>query len=211
MKYIKIYEDFNDINSICKKYKIKNYTVVDGKVNVDGNVNLSNRGLTKLPISFGVVTGNFYCSYNKLTSLEGCPSSVGDYFNCYNNLLTSLEGGPSSVGGGFSCNANQLTSLEGGPNSVGGVFSCSNNKLTSLEGCPDSIGGDFYCGNNPIYELYSLFYDYSKVELFNYMDIVYEPEEGDDPRPVIYLDKLNSFLEEIGKPVVTSLKNYNCL
>jgi hypothetical protein len=42
------------------------------------------------------------------------------------------------------------------------------------------------------------------------MDIIYEPED-DDPRPVIYLDKLNSFLEEIGEPPVTSLKNYNCL
>ena len=42
------------------------------------------------------------------------------------------------------------------------------------------------------------------------MDIVYEPEEGDD-RPVIYLEKLNSFLKEIVKEPVTSLKNYNCL
>ena len=193
MKYIKIYEDFKDINSICEKYKIENYTIVDGKVNVNGNVNLTYRGLTKLPISFGVVTGDFNCGYNNLTTLEGCPSSVG---------------------GNFYCNTNQLTSLEGGPNSVGEDFSCSGNELTSLEGCPDSIGaaiwGYFSCYDNPIYEIYKLFNDYSKVELFNYMDIIYEPED-DDPRPVIYLDKLNSFLEEIGEPPVTSLKNYNCL
>ena len=51
MRYLKIYEDFKDINSICREYGIENYTIVDGKLNVDGDVHLSNRGLTKLPIS----------------------------------------------------------------------------------------------------------------------------------------------------------------
>ena len=193
MRYLKIYEDFNedfnDIHSICKEYVIKNYTIVDGKVNVDGNVNLYNKRLTKLPLNFGIVTGDFYCDYNKLTTLEGCPDSVGGNFNCYENKLTSLEGCPSSVGRDFDC---------------------SDNQLTTLEGCPSSIGGDFSCFGSPIYEIFKLFNDYSKVELFNYMVIVYDPEEG-DPRPVIYLEKLNSFLEEIGKPPVTELKNYNCL
>jgi hypothetical protein len=189
MKYLKIYEDFNDIDSICKKYGIRNYTIVDGKVNVNGDVNLFVRGLVKLPVSFGTVTGNFSCDSNRLTTLEGCPDSVSGYFNCSDNQLTSLEGGPSRVGDDFFCSDNQLTSLEGAPINVGGIF---------------------YCRNNPVDELYSLFKDYSKVELFNYMDIVYDPE-GDDKRPVIYLVKLNEFLKEVGKSPVTSLKNYNCL
>ena len=188
MRYLKIYEDFNNIENICKEYGIENYTIVDGKVNVDGDVDFSDRGLTKLPLSFGV-TGNFYCGENQLTTLEGSPSSVGGSFYCYNNLLNSLEG----------C-----------PNNVGGDFYCSDNQLITLEGCPSSIGGDFSCFGSPIYEIFKLFNDYSKVELFNYMDIVYDPEEG-DPRPVIYLEKLNSFLKEIGKKPVTELKNYNCL
>jgi hypothetical protein len=229
MKYLKIYEDFKDIDSICKEYGIKNYTIVDGKVNVNGDVYLTYIGLLKLPVSFGIVTGNFYCSDNKLTSLEGCPDSVGGHFDCvnnkltklegcpsnisgdffcYNNQLTSLEGAPNRVGGHFYCRNNQLTSLEGSPSRVGGNFNCNDNKLTSLEGCPDSLGGNFSCYNNPVEELYSLFKDYSKVELFNYMDIIYDPE-GDDKRPVIYLVKLNEFLKEIGKSPVTSLKNYN--
>jgi hypothetical protein len=231
MRYLKIYEDFKYINSICKKYGIENYTIVDGKVNVNGDVDLTDRGLVKLPVSFGAVTGSFYCVsnkltslegapnsvgggfycyYNKLTKLEGSPSNVGGNFNCSDNKLTSLEGVPSSVGGHFFCVSNQLTSLEGCPNSVGGHFNCSDNHLTSLEGAPNSVGEHFSCSYNPVYELYSLFKDYSKVELFNYMDIVYEPE-GDDKRPVIYLVKLNEFLKEIGKKPVTSLKNYNCL
>jgi hypothetical protein len=57
--------------------------------------------------------GNFGCSYNKLTSLEGAPSSVGGNFGCSYNKLTSLEGAPASVGGYFICSYNQLTSLKG--------------------------------------------------------------------------------------------------
>ena len=54
MKHIKLFESFNDIDSICKKYNITNYTInSDGSIDVDGDVNLSNRGLTKLPLKFG--------------------------------------------------------------------------------------------------------------------------------------------------------------
>ena len=34
--------------------------------------------------------GNFYCSFNQLTSLEFCPKEVGGDFYCFNNQLTSL-------------------------------------------------------------------------------------------------------------------------
>ena len=38
------------------------------------------------------VTGRFDCSSNKLTSLEGCPSTVGGGFYCDNNKLNlSIE------------------------------------------------------------------------------------------------------------------------
>jgi len=57
--------------------------------------------------------GNFNCSFNQLTSLEGAPGSVGGYFYCARNQLTSLEGAPVSVGDNFSCSDNQLTSLTG--------------------------------------------------------------------------------------------------
>jgi hypothetical protein len=33
------------------------------------------------------VGGNFYCDNNKITSLEGSPSSVGGYFYCSNNPI----------------------------------------------------------------------------------------------------------------------------
>jgi hypothetical protein len=175
MKHLKLFESFEDIDSICKKYCIENYTInSDGTVDVNGDVNLHNKGLTKLPLKFGRVTGYFYCDNNQLTTLEGSPQSVGGTFYCNDNQLTSLEGSPKAVGGEFSCDYNQLTSLEGAPQSVGGSFYCYQNKLTTLKGCtkvigeefncndnqlitleggPQEVGGDFYCFNNQLTSL----------------------------------------------------------
>jgi hypothetical protein len=210
----RLFESNQDIESICNKYGIENWTInEDGSIDVDGDVDLSYKELDKIPIKFRNVIGNFYCYHNKLTSLEGgpesvgghfycdnnnltslkgCPESVGGDFYCSNNNLTSLEGGPKSVGGGFYCYNNNLTSLEGSPKSVGGNFYCSNNNLNSLEGAPESIVGNFYCVNNPVYQIWKLFEDKDKIELFNDMDII----QGDS----IILNRLIYFLDQIGKP-----------
>ena len=55
--------------------------------------------------------GDLSCSYNNLTSLEGCPEVVEGYFNCSYNKLTSLEGCPEVVKGDFYCNNNNLYEL----------------------------------------------------------------------------------------------------
>ena len=160
------------IEEICEKYGIKNYTINDdGSIDVNQKVSLSYYGLTELPLKFGVVTWNFFCSQNNLTTLKGCPrevggrftcnhnnlttlsgspESVGGHFNCSNNYLTTLEGSPKSVGDGFDCDGNNLTSLEGSPKYVTRTFHCANNNLTDLKGSPKSIGGGFYCHTNPI-------------------------------------------------------------
>ena len=62
--------------------------------------------------------GNFYCSNNKLTSLEGAPEVVKGGFYCNNNNLTSLKGTPEVVKGNFNCSHNNLTSLDGAPYAV---------------------------------------------------------------------------------------------
>jgi hypothetical protein len=225
MIHLKLFENFKDIYSICKKYNITNYTInSDGSIDVDGDVNLENMKLSKLPLKFRNVSGCFYCNRNQLTSLEGAPQSVGDFycgdnqltslegapqsvgddFDCSYNKLTSLEGAPQSVGGGFSCGDNQLTSLEGAPQSVGDGFYCGYNQLTSLEGAPQSVGGDFDCGYNPVYKVWSLFMDYSKIELLN----DYDPFREVDGEPAIILDRLNDFLAEIGKDPAEKVDDY---
>jgi hypothetical protein len=150
MRYLKYFESRESIDSICKKYGIKNYTInSDGTVDVNGNVNLSNCRLQEIPLKFGYVSGNFYCGTNKLTTLKGAPREVGGSFGCGTNELTSLEGAPIRVDGYFDCCDNKIVSLQGGPKEVGGDFDCDFNELTTLIGAPEDVGGDFYCVENP--------------------------------------------------------------
>jgi len=211
----KIFESKAEIDSICRQYGIRNYTIgEDGLIDVDGLVNLSRNSVNTFPLKFGTVTGSFYCSHNELTSLSGCPSKVGGDFVCQNNKLTNLEYSPQYVGedfhcadnkltslsgalktidGDFFCNNNKLTSLEGGPTTVNGSLYCYNNKITSLYGLPE-IANSFYCNSNPIFSLVYPFIDIKNrnnfIELFNDTDII----QGDK---VIY-DRLIWFYEEIG-------------
>ena len=85
-----------------------------------------------LPVE-GTWQGDFEGFNNRLTSLEGAPTSVGGHFYCSFNKLTSLKFAPTSVGGNFDCDSNKLTSLEGAPTSIGGDFDCRRNQLTSLK------------------------------------------------------------------------------
>ncbi len=189
MRYIKVFEEFESIDSLCQKYGIENYAVVDGLVNVDGDVDLRNKSLTEIPIKFGRVSGGFYCNSNKLVSLEGAPKNIG---------------------GGFYCSNNKLVSLEGAPQSVGGDFYCYSNKLVSLEGAPQIVGGDFSCFGNPVKEIWNLFKDVSKIDLLNYYDPIRLPENADE-KPTIIIDRLNQFLEDLGKDPVEEIKGYNCI
>ena len=136
-----------DLN-LLKKCVDGTYTINDdGSIDVNGDVNLNNKKLAKIPFKFRNVSGSFCCNDNRLTSLEGSPNTVGGYFYCYNNQLTSLEGAPNTVGGNFCCNDNQLTSLEGAPSSVGGEFYCFNNSnlpYSELFKIVDNVKGDIY-------------------------------------------------------------------
>jgi len=177
MKYLKSYnklfESEKSIHDICREYRITNYTINDdGSIDVDGNVNLSDRELTKLPLKFRNVSGYFYCSDNELTSLEGSPISVGRDFYCYRNELTSLEGSPSSVGGHFWCD---------------------NNKLTSLEGCPRSVGGGFSCLSNPCYPIYREWIENREIR----KELLYMIEDYDFLRgSTIIWNRLESFFDD---------------
>ena len=49
-------------------------------IDVNGDVNLHGDGLSELPLKFNVIYGNFYCSNNQLTTLEGCPKIIKEHF-----------------------------------------------------------------------------------------------------------------------------------
>ena len=130
------------IHGVCSKFKIRNYTINDDyTIDVMGDVYLDDMSLDKIPFKFNIVSGDFLCGFNKLTTLEGSPESVGEYFYCYYNKLITLKGGPKRVGKDFDCSYNELTTLEGSPVSVGRDFHCYNNPLTTLKDGPKSVGG----------------------------------------------------------------------
>ena len=210
MKHLRLYESIN-IKSIilnCQIYGIKNYNInKDGSIDVDGDVDMTDidfEGHDGFPLNFRNISGRFISHHNRLTSLSGGPKYVGEDFSCSYNRLASLEGAPKSVGGNFNCQNNLLTSLEGCPKSVGGAFTCRHNRIATFEHLPYSIGGNFYCVDNPIWEIWNLFYDYSKIEFLNDCDAIREPN-------IIVLDRLNFFLEEIGKKPVYYVKGYDCI
>lgn len=126
--------DKQSIINWLDNHNIKNYTLIEDSkygyvVDVDGSVNLTCKNLKSIDIKFKTISGNFNCSNNYITSLEGCPTTVGGHFSCDDNQLTNLEGVPTSVAGYFSCMSNQLTTLKGGPTSVGDNFYFYNNPL----------------------------------------------------------------------------------
>ena len=122
------------IHGLCSKFNITNYTINgDHTIDVLGSVRISTRKLSKIPLKFNIVSIDFDCDTNKLTTLEGAPKKVGRNFCCALNQLTTLKGSPEKVGGYFSCTFNKLTTLEGGPKKVGGNFYCTNNRLVSVE------------------------------------------------------------------------------
>ena len=156
MKYIKLFESMTEIEveKIWKKYGLENWSInKDDLIDVDSSVYLIYKDLTKLPLQFGSVTGDFLCFSNKLTTLEGAPQAVGGDFACSYNQLTTLKGAPIEVNGDFLCTNNKLTTLVGAANEVGGGFYCQFNNLTTLEGAPTEVDGHFYCHNNKLITL----------------------------------------------------------
>jgi len=80
----------------------------------NGDLKLTGLDLTKLPDILKDITvgGNFNCSYNELTSLEGAPKTVGENFGCSYNKLTSLDGAPKIVYNDFYCRNNNVQFTE---------------------------------------------------------------------------------------------------
>jgi len=221
LRKYKIFESNTEIDKICRKYDIKNYTInSDNSVDVDGDVGLYGRRLKLIPLNFNTVNGHFDCSWNYLTSLKGCPVRVGYGFSCHRNELTSLQYSPQYVESGyFSCRGNKIESLQYCTELIRGDFSCNNNKLTSLQYHP-TVYGKFYCrnnqintfenfyyykedvyfGGNPICDIYKLFNDMKLIELtWDY---------GFEWKGEIDLYKLDIFLKETEHEYKGSLKEY---
>ena len=125
----------------------------NGLINVYGDFESYGYPAASLPVSFGLIQGNFNISSTEIKTLKGCPIYVSGDFLCENNLLNSLEGSPITIDGSFSCSNNRIKDLKGCPKEIGSDFACSNNEITSLEGCQERIEGSFDCSNNRLRNL----------------------------------------------------------
>jgi len=221
LRKYKIFESNTEIDEICKKYSIENYTInSDNTIDVDGGVDLWDKKLTSIPLNFNIVNGYFGCGSNHLTSLKGCPVRVGDEFYCNYNRLTSLQYSPKYIDNGyFNCSYNKIESLQYCTELIRGYFHCHNNKLTSLQYHP-TVYGTFHCWNNqintfenfyyfkediefrynPIWDIYELFNDMTLIELTRDYGFEYEGE--------IDLYKLDVFLKETKHEYVGDLREY---
>lgn len=138
---IKKVPDKNKIAKLCRKYNIEKYYIKsDGSIDVKGDVNMGFQSLTKLPLKFNKVSGNFVAGNNQLTSFEGCPNEIGGDFDFFSNRVTSLDGCPQIVGRNFMVGYNSLKTLLGAPSIINGNFNCDHNELISLQGCPNITG-----------------------------------------------------------------------
>ncbi len=93
-------EQIKFLDKVCKGRL--NWTLnSEGKVDVAGNVDISQRGLTEIPVKFGKVDSHFNCNSNNLTTLKNCPDYVGGMFQCSDNNLTSLDFYPNKLNSNF--------------------------------------------------------------------------------------------------------------
>ena len=137
----------------CKKMGLKNYRINgDMTINVDGDVDLSGKGLSSFPsfIQFKYIAGNFDISNNDLKVLRGCPEEC-NAFNCANNpALRTLRGGPLVVDV-YNCSNNNLTALTGAPKCCVQFIAHHNPRLTSLKEGPKTI-----CGTDELGGVYNV-------------------------------------------------------
>lgn len=114
------------VQFLNKSHPVTDYIIRDDlTVDINGNVNLVGNDWEHLPIQFGIVTGNFCCSRNKLKSLKVCPSEVHGDFMYSENALTYLEYSPAFVGKDYYCYSNKLTNLN--------FIKSNNNPIMSLD------------------------------------------------------------------------------
>jgi len=137
--------------TFCDKLKAKynlelepskiTYLGRDG-IDYDGDVLWINKNLTRIPVRFRKVTGGFYCSHNRLTTLAGAPGHVGVDFSCSHNRLTTLAGAPGHVDGYFVCSDNHLPPGTKKPVGVRGRFYFSTQTPAPVHGAvePEPIG-----------------------------------------------------------------------
>lgn len=133
----------------CEEHGILGYTIHDdGTIDVDGDVDLSSRGLEALIVKFGVVHGEFSVAYNKLTTFYGFPTSVTRSLYCESNQIRYFKHCPSIIGGSFLVSDNKISNFDDFPQVIGGDVYLGRNNFTKLDNMPEIINGSLFLSQN---------------------------------------------------------------
>lgn len=119
----------------------------DLTVEVEGDVNLSQMKITRIPVKFKWVAGKMIVRESSLETLEGCPEEVGLWFDCSYTKIKNLVGGPKYLNclnrehndTYYATNNENLVSLEGVAESAKTLNIGFNKRLTELDYLPIDV------------------------------------------------------------------------
>mgnify|MGYP003587644661 CR=1 FL=1 len=246
------YDRYGDYDKKRPRFKINdNYTLdLDGDIKIT-NTQMNTReiksindkvakksfsfykkeyGKLELPVSFNKVGGNFDVDWLNFEDMRSFPKHISGNLEASGTYINTLKGGPEYVGGNYNIESRGhlydspflLRSLEHCATHIGGNLDVNGQGIYSFEYFPKKLIGNFICENNPIYPIWILLnMDKSNIELFNDFDPV-RASEKENGKPILYLDVLESLLNEleitysdytrfINKQIKSSLKFYENL
>ena len=188
-------------NFYCDEKRLK--SLIGFPKRIDGMLDISINQLKNLNYCPEYVSEEFFCEQNHLTSLKGISKYIGGDLYAQQNDLTSVEGLQQHFFGNISLHDNNLTSLKGISKYIDGDLYLQSNSIRTFDHFP-YVKGDLYLKDNPIYELWNLFENVDYIGYFNELDIIQENGQ------VVILDRLNYFLQDIGKNEINEnyIKNY---
>lgn len=123
---------FFDKNSTTNTYMFDD----DGEdiiIHVQGDMDISNNNISKIPYKIGSVDGSFYANNCNLLTLQNSPTEVSGNYNVSFNHFKSLMGSPEYVGQNFDVQyCNNLSSFLYSPEIVIGKYLSSGNQKLKL-------------------------------------------------------------------------------
>lgn len=138
-----------DIVNWLNFYKISNYIIhPDMSVDVNDNVDISNKNLDFIPVKFNRITGFFDCSHNNFSDLSSGPKIVMRTLACRFNKIKSLSNYDVQIGWALDCEHNELTSLDAENITINGNLYLTHNPLTSFESLSMDLKGVLVFSNS---------------------------------------------------------------
>lgn len=153
--YIKNYKSFlnegkhdfdntDRLNWLLSNTKLKKEQInfIDGKVVINGNLNLMNKKLLAIPFKIHEVSGDLDITNNKLKKSENLPDKVDGSIFAFDAGLTTFSNFPKEIGGDVDITDNKAITMEGLPKIINGDFSFYYENEKYVKGFPNIVNGN---------------------------------------------------------------------